>query len=102
MLLFAALAALHVPSAGWKRTLGRIRLVFTSCNSAWRIASYFVDVYPLYLYFAERRWPPYLLDWILYLLIGLTLIGLGLVKAQALAAGADYRLQRDCPVESST
>jgi hypothetical protein len=61
MLLFAALAALHVPSAGWKRTLGRIRLVFTSCNSAWRIASYFVDVYPLYLYFAERKLPPYLL-----------------------------------------
>jgi hypothetical protein len=61
MLLFAALAALYVPSAGWKRTLGRIRLVFTSCNSAWRIASYFVDVYPLYLYFAERKLPPYLL-----------------------------------------
>ena len=81
---FVALVGLYVRLAEREKTLGWTGLVFASCGSAWRIEPHFVDVYPLYLYFAERGWPPYLLDWLLYLLTGLTLIGVGVVRAQAL------------------
>lgn len=84
LLFFVALVGLYVRLAGQERTLGWIGLVFASCGSAWTIVSYFVDVYPLYLYFKERGSPPYVLDWLLYLLIGLTLIGVGVVRARAL------------------
>jgi hypothetical protein len=84
LLFFVALVGLRERISGWERTLGGIGLAFAACGSAWRVVSYFVDVYPLYLRFAERNWPPYPLDWILYLLIGLTLIGVGVVRTQSL------------------
>jgi hypothetical protein len=84
LLFFVALIGLYVRLAEREKTLGWTGLVFAFCGSAWRVVSYFVDVYPLYLYFAEWGWPPYLLDWLLYLLTGLTLIGVGVVRAQAL------------------
>jgi hypothetical protein len=84
LLFFVALVGLYVRLAGQEKTLGWIGLLFACCGSAWRVVSYFVDIYPLYLSFAETGWPPYLLDWLLYLLTGLTLIGVGVVRAQAL------------------
>jgi hypothetical protein len=67
------LCGTHIRAIGW------MGLLFAFCGSTWGVAGGIVDVTPLYAYFAQRGWPPCLIDWLALMFTGLILVGIATV-----------------------
>jgi hypothetical protein len=71
-------------------------MVLAVYGSGWGVVAAIVGGESVWVYFAQRRWPHYLSDWLLFMFTGLTLIGIATVRekplrgtgALALAMGA--------------
>jgi hypothetical protein len=78
------------------RVLGWMGMALALYGSGWGVVGAIVGGESVWVYFAKRGWPHYLSDWLLFMLSGLTLIGIATVRekplrgmgALALAMGA--------------
>src|SRR5215203_320137 len=85
LLFFLGLVGLQVRCWGRVGWLGEIGFVLSFVATGRGVAGRFVDVYACcYPYFVERGWPTLLLDWLVWLLVGLTLVGLAAIRTKAL------------------
>ena len=79
-LFLAGVVGLCVLCARRVGALGWMGLVLISCGSIWGVVHGIAYVDPLYLYLVDRGVSPYLVDWLVPMLTGLTLVGLAIVR----------------------
>jgi hypothetical protein len=81
------LAAMVGLSFLWKSrlgVLGWIGMALAVYGSGWGVVAAIVGGEYLWVYFAQRGWPQYLSDWLLFMLTGLTLLGVATVREKPL------------------
>ena len=69
----------------WGSSLGKLRwLVMALAGYAlgWGLVGAGAGSEAVWAYFAQRGWPHYLSDWLLFMLTGLTLLGIGMVSSR--------------------
>lgn len=83
-LFLVALVGLSVLWRSRLRALGWTGMVLAVYGSGWGIVSAVVGGESVWAYFAQRSWPQFLSDWLLFMLTGLTLIGVATVRGKSL------------------
>jgi hypothetical protein len=83
-LFLAGVVGLFALCVGEVGTLGRVGLVLALCGPGRAIASFGVDLGPLYVHLAKLGWPTHLLDWLFIMLAGLALAGVAAVRTRVL------------------
>ena len=83
-LFLTGLTGLSVVCKRLRGVLGWTGLFLALCGSTWGVVDGFADVGPLYAFFAKLRLPTYLVDWLLPMLTGLTLVGIATVETRTL------------------
>jgi hypothetical protein len=83
-LFLVALVGLSVLWRSRLRVLGWTGMVLAVYGSGWGIVSAVVGGESVWAYFAQRSWPQFLSDWLLFMLTGLTLIGVATVRGKSL------------------
>jgi hypothetical protein len=81
------LVALVGLSVLWRSRLGALGwtgMILAVYGSGWGIVSAVVGGESVWAYFAQRSWPQFLSDWLLFMLTGLTLIGVATVRGKSL------------------
>ncbi len=85
LLFLGGLVGLQARCWGRVSWLGEIGLILGFIAVGRRLVHRFVDVYACcHAYFVEKGWPTLLLDWLVWLFAGLTLVGLAAVRTKAL------------------
>jgi hypothetical protein len=83
-LFLVAVVCLCALRRSWLGVLGWLGLALAVYGSGWGVVAGIVGSESVWAYFAQRGWPHYLSDWLLFMLTGLTLIGLASVKEKPL------------------
>jgi hypothetical protein len=80
-LFLAAMVGLSVLWSSRLGVLGWIGIALAVYGSCWGVVAAIVGGESMWVYLAQRGWPQYLSDWLLFMLTGLTLLGIATVRA---------------------
>jgi len=87
-LLLAVVVGLFVLWGRRLGVLGRMGTVVAVCASGWGIVKAIVGSKPMWMYFEEWGWPHFLSNFLLWMLPGLTLMGIAMVRSGLSRGGA--------------
>jgi hypothetical protein len=80
-LFLAAVVGLCVLWGSLLGMLGWMGMALAVYAWGWRVVRAIVGDEAVYVYFAQREWPHYLADWLLFMLTGLTFMGVATVRS---------------------
>ncbi len=87
-LFLAAVVGLLALRGNEPAILGQMGMVLTMYAWGWSLVGAIVGGEAVWAYFAQRGWPHYLTDWLLFMLIGLMFVGIATARSGPLRGGA--------------